>query len=199
MADPVITQCKNDPNSYSNCDQITTTHFHLDIKVDFQQTSLIGTNTLNLTALTNGVNTLVLDYQGLSVSKVEQCNGQGVFAPVTYTTVGGRYGNALVITLSGNLNANDVTSVRVTYATNNEARAMNWLTKEQTATKIMQYLFTQCEPIECRSIAPLQDTPSIKSPYSANVTVVDPYIVKMSAHEYDPVKNADGSTTFRFY
>ncbi len=66
---------------------------------------------------------------------------------------------------------NSVTSVRITYYTTSEARSMNWLTKDQTATKVLQYLFTQCEPIECRSIAPLQDTPSIKAPYSANVTV----------------------------
>jgi leukotriene-A4 hydrolase len=52
------------------------------------------------------------------------------------------------------LKKNDQTQVRVYYYTTNEARAMNWLTKEQTATKVLQYLFTQCEPIECRSVAP---------------------------------------------
>ena len=92
-----------------------------------------------------------------------------------------------------------VTAVKVTYYTTNEARAMNWLTKEQTATKVLQYLFTQCEPIECRSIAPFQDTPSIKSPYSANVTVNAPYVVKMSAHEYDNVTNKDTTITYRFH
>ena len=76
---------------------------------------------------------------------------------------------------------------------------MNWLTKDQTATKVLQYLFTQCEPIECRSIAPLQDTPSIKAPYSANVTVQNPYVVKMSAHEYTNVSNPDNTTTYRFH
>jgi leukotriene-A4 hydrolase len=76
---------------------------------------------------------------------------------------------------------------------------MNWLTKEQTATKVLQYLFTQCEPIECRSIAPLQDTPSIKHPYSANITVKTPYVVKMSAQEYSSVNNNDGTMTFRFH
>jgi leukotriene-A4 hydrolase len=91
--------CKNDPNSYSNCDQITTTHFHLNITVDFNKSSLIGTNTLNLTALADGVTTVVLDYQGMTVSKVEQCNGQGAWAPVTTTSVGGRFGNALIVNL----------------------------------------------------------------------------------------------------
>lgn len=66
---------------------------------------------------------------------------------------------------------------------------MNWLTKEQTATKELQYLFSQCEPIECRSMAPFQDTPSIKSTYSSDVTVQSPYIVKMSANETEPTKN----------
>ena len=76
---------------------------------------------------------------------------------------------------------------------------MNWLTKEQTATGVLQYLFTQCEPIECRSVAPLQDTPSIKSTYTANVTVINPYVIKMSAHEYTPTVNADGTTTYSFF
>ena len=77
---------------------------------------------------------------------------------------------------------------------------MSWLTEEQTATKIMKYMFTQCEPLYCRSVAPFQDTPSIKSTYDANVTVRNPYIVKMSAHEpYPPTNNiADNTTTFHF-
>jgi leukotriene-A4 hydrolase len=102
--------------------------------------------------------------------------------------------------LSIALGPDEVTAVRVTYYTTNEAKAMNWLTTEQTATKVMPYLFTQCEPIECRSLAPLQDTPSIKAPYSANVTVKGSFIVKMSAHEYDPIVNsAKNTTTFRFH
>lgn len=75
---------------------------------------------------------------------------------------------------------------------------MNWLTKEQTATKVLQYLFTQCEPIECRSIAPFQDTPSIKSTYSADVNVKSPYVVKMSANETEQTNNTDGTITYHF-
>lgn len=44
----------------------------------------------------------------------------------------------------------------------------------------------------------MQDTPSIKTTYSANVKVVNPYIVKMSAVETDPTPNTDGTTTFHF-
>lgn len=56
------------------------------------------------------------------------------------------------------------------------------MTPDQTSSKDLPYLFTQCEPTECRSLAPLQDTPYIKSPYYAEVTVVDPVVVYMSAN-----------------
>lgn len=121
------------------------------------------------------------------------------FQPATFTIQPVKYGSALVITLASPLANNAATSVKVTYSTTTEARAMNWLTKDQTATKVLQYLFTQCEPIECRSIAPMQDTPSIKSPYSANITVASPYVVKMSAHEYPLTNNPDSTITYRFH
>ena len=48
-------KCKWDPNSYANCDQLLTTHFHLSLYVDFDQNSLIGSNTINMTAQVDGV------------------------------------------------------------------------------------------------------------------------------------------------
>jgi hypothetical protein len=48
-------KCVWDPNSYTNCDQMLTTHFHLSLYVDFDQNSLIGTNTINLMAKADGV------------------------------------------------------------------------------------------------------------------------------------------------
>ena len=71
--------------------------------------------------------------------------------------------------------------VQIEYSTGANATALNWLTKEQTATKVQPYLFSQCEPIYCRSIAPLQDTPSVKTPYTANITVPKEQKVFMSA------------------
>lgn len=35
----------------------------------------------------------------------------------------------------------------------------------------------------CRSVAPLQDTPAVKSTYSASVTVPKDLVVKMSAND----------------
>jgi leukotriene-A4 hydrolase len=57
------------------------------------------------------------------------------------------------------------------------------MTPEQTACKTMNYLYSQCEDIACRSIAPMQDTPGIKITYDARVTVESKYTVKMSAND----------------
>ena len=60
-----------DPSSYSNCDEIQTEHFQLDIELDFDYSIFIGTITLNMTAVKDNVTQVILDYQGIIVSKVE--------------------------------------------------------------------------------------------------------------------------------
>ena len=44
-------------------------------------------------------------------------------------------------------------------------------------------MFTQCEDINCRSVAPLQDSPSNRITYTANMTAPKDFVVKMSANE----------------
>lgn len=88
-----------DPNSYANCDAVWTTHAHLELKVDFDKSSLIGSNTLNVTITKDNTQQILLDYQGIVIQQVEQCNGQGAFVPATYSSQEGRYGNILIINL----------------------------------------------------------------------------------------------------
>lgn len=72
--------------------------------------------------------------------------------------------------------------IRLTYKTNNMTTAISWMTKEQTIGKKMPYLYTQCEDIACRSVAPMQDTPAIKITYNATVKVKNEFVVHMSAN-----------------
>jgi len=46
----------------------------------------------------------------------------------------------------------------------------------------MPYMYTQCEDIACRSVAPMQDTPANKITYNATVTVKKGFKVHMSAN-----------------
>jgi len=67
--------------------------------------------------------------------------------------------------------------------TTNKALAINWLKPSQTAGKKLPYLFTQCESIACRSVAPMQDTPASKITYEAHINVSSEFVVKVSANE----------------
>jgi len=61
--------------------------------------------------------------------------------------------------------------------------ALSWMNPSQTAGKKLPYLFSQCESINCRSVAPLQDTPASKVTYSARIVARNEFVVKMSANE----------------
>ena len=50
-------------------------------------------------------------------------------------------------------------------------------------------MFTQCEDINCRSVAPLQDTPSNRITYSAQIDALSDFVVKMSANETKAVED----------
>lgn len=79
--------------------------------------------------------------------------------------------------------AGDTISVVVKYTTSPSGQAFSWLTPAQTAGKTLSYMFTQCEDINCRSVAPLQDTPANRITYSADIYVDKAYNVKLSANE----------------
>lgn len=61
-------------------------------------------------------------------------------------------------------------------------------------------MYTKCEPIHCRGILPLQDTPSVKFSYFTAITVNNKYAVNMSAN-YTGEENVEGSTNkiYRFH
>jgi hypothetical protein len=75
-------------------------HFYLNLTVDFNQTSLIGSNTLDLIATADNVNQVILDYQGININNVEQSTDNKVtFQKIPYDLAQGTYGNALIVKL----------------------------------------------------------------------------------------------------
>ena len=71
--------------------------------------------------------------------------------------------------------------VRLRYRTSPEAPALQWLAPEQTAGGRHPFLFSQCQPIHARSLAPLADTARIRLTYEAEVEVEAPLAAVMSA------------------
>lgn len=59
-----------DPTSQSNLDQVKTNHIHLDLTVDFAAKALSGSAELEIEAIADHVNTLVLDTSFIDVKAV---------------------------------------------------------------------------------------------------------------------------------
>ena len=76
----------------------------------------------------------------------------------------------------------DIVVYRMNYTTNENQTAISWLSKEQTYDKTMEYLYSQCEDIACRSLAPMQDTPANKFTWTASVSAPNGYFPAMSGN-----------------
>ncbi|OCH94213.1 metalloprotease [Obba rivulosa] len=174
-----------DQATQANYDEIASEHVDFDWTVDYAQQIVHGSATHTLVARKDGVREVVLDTNALEIEKVAV---EG--SPVAFV-LGPRHevmGSALRIGLPPSLKAGSKVSVTVHYRTTKDCVALQWLEKEQTQGKAFPFLFSQCQPIYARCIAPLQDSAAVKITYSAKVHSVLPAL--MSARRVSPP--ADG-------
>lgn len=86
MRDDPIKPSTWDESSYANVEAIHTKDFDLNIFVDFDKSTISGTNTLTLRAVEDQVGEVILDYQGMVITKVEAQDEDGTFKTTTYET-----------------------------------------------------------------------------------------------------------------
>jgi leukotriene-A4 hydrolase len=107
----------------------------------------------------------------------------GTALKMTIDTVNPIIGDALTIHFNEVQKAGTFVSVRIWYTTQPSAQAFSWMEPSQTAGGVLPYVYTQCEDINCRTVAPLQDTPSNRVTYSARVITSGTLVAKMSANQ----------------
>jgi leukotriene-A4 hydrolase len=189
-----------DPSSFANVADVRVAHLHLQLNADFNAHTLSGQAELTLEGLSDaGVTRVVLDTKRLSIASICDAEGQ----PVTYAYADAAeddvFGRALNIDLAQSLSKGVQTKIVVTYSTSAEASAIQWLPPAQTSGKVHPYLFTQCQAIHCRSLAPVQDSPHNKFTYTAQLTVPAPLVALMSAHRQPELTQLNGdSITYHF-
>ncbi|KAH7334057.1 leukotriene-A4 hydrolase [Rhizoctonia solani] len=170
-----------DPTTQSNYTEITTKHVHFDWVIDWNQRVISGSATHDLIANQDNINQVVFDTSYLEITSAEVA---GVAVKYDLKQRHPVMGSALVVLLPSSVQKGDQTVLRISYKTTTQCTAVGWLDKEQTYGKKFAYLFSQCQPIHARSLAPLQDTSSVKITYSANVMSILP--VLMSALRLSP-------------
>ncbi|KAF5382881.1 hypothetical protein D9757_007329 [Collybiopsis confluens] len=169
----------SDPTSQANYEAISTKHISFKWKIDFTDHKIVGSATHDLKVLKDQVSEVIFDTANLEIESVEVAGHSYEVKPHDPVM-----GSALHISLPSGLQSGSSIQATIKYQTTKDCRALQWLTKEQTQGKSFSYLFSQCQPIYARDMAPVQDSPSVKITYSAEVTSVLPAL--MSAIRQSP-------------
>lgn len=187
---PILTSADaSDPWTFAQPQVARVTHVALDLALDFAAKTVGGSAALDIEAAP-GADTVVLDSQGLTVSKVTDVLGN----PLPFTlgeTVEGK-GAPLTIVFG---KARKV----IVHYTAPHAEALQWLAPEQTAGGQHPYLLSQGQPTLNRTWIPTQDSPGIRQTWEARITAPEPLTVVMSGLKIgEPEDTGDGRRAFRF-
>ncbi|KAI0960825.1 hypothetical protein AcV7_000102 [Taiwanofungus camphoratus] len=170
-----------DPATQSNYDNVYSEHIHFDWTVDYAQRIISGSVTHALRVRQDHTDHVIFDTLALSV---EKASVDQRLVPFELGPSHKVMGSALRVPFQFSARAGALVNVTVYYKTTEDCMALQWLEKEQTQGRSFPYLFSQCQQIYARSLAPLQDTSSVKITYTASVTSVLP--VLMSAIRVSP-------------
>ena len=187
-----------DNSTYANAYQIHTTHFHLDWEIDFTTEKIDGSVTHDLEVLEDCdfvyFDNWILDVKSVqllppgSAEAMRDAGMEGsnnkVGEALTWSidVVNPIIGDAMTVNFPTKQKAGTTVSVQIFYTTRTEAQAFSWMQPSQTAGGVLPYMYTQCEDINCRTVAPLQDTPANRVTYSAVVVTQNDLTPYMSAN-----------------
>lgn len=176
-------------HSYSNIDEINTTHLHLNFDIDFDNKKIKGVarHKMNNT----GVEVAIFDVQGLDIQKVTL--GEDKEVETTYKI--GKEDKLLGAPLKVDIEQN-TSMINIYYETTEESQALDWLDPALTGSKKHPFLYTQGQAILTRTWIPTQDTPENRITYSADVKVPSELLALMSANN-PTEKNESGEYSFK--
>lgn len=188
--DQSIQEEKADPHSYSNIDEIHTTHLNLELDVNFENKTIYGVARHTMENLKDA-DTAVFDIKALDIKKVTLGDKDEIATDFVIGKEDPLKGQPLYVKLKPGTK-----QVNIYYQTTEETEAIDWLPKELTSGKKYPYMYTQGQAILTRSWIPIQDTPKNRITYSATVKVPSGLLAIMSANN-PKEKNKEGVYTFK--
>lgn len=176
-----------DMHSHSNVNEVKTTHLHLNLDVNFEEKTLKGYAEHKIENLSSAKK-MIFDTKQLIIDKVVLNDTE----EANYIKLPGdeMLGEALEVDIN-----EDTKKVTIYYTTEPSSEALQWLNPQQTAGKKLPFLFTQGEAVLTRSWIPLQDTPSNRITYSADIKTPVNLMAVMSATN-PTEKSEDGNYHF---
>ena len=194
----------DDVNTYSNFQEIIQREVNLDVSIDFENKSMFGTIKTKYEILNTSLENIILDLHGPDVSSISLINFELEKIDLDYYIYDKNedkdaLGTPLVINILSLKNKNNKEYeniikkkeiiISIEFKTNEKCNGIQYLTKEQTRSKSHPFMFTQCEAILCRTLFPIQDTPSVKSIYKVKTSISPPLTFLfggiLKSHYYD--------------
>jgi aminopeptidase N len=176
-----------DAHSYANLSEISTKHLHLELDVNFDNQTIYGIARHEMK--NNGADTAIFDINGLMIQKVtigEKGSEEEADMFIDKMDKDSILGQALMVPIK-----EDTKFVNIYYQTTERSDALDWLDTNLTSSKTKPFLYTQGQAILTRTWIPIQDSPSNRITYSAEVKVPADLMAVMSAH--NPTKrNKEG-------
>ena len=178
-----------DEHTYANLKDVVSTHLHLDLDIDFADKQLEGFVEHTLDWRNASARTLVLDTRDLEIDKVmyQGKNSQWHKADFTLAQRNGVKGAKLSIRFK-----EQAKKARIYYNSLPQASGLQWLTPVQTASKTHPFMYSQSQAIHARSWIPVQDTPAMRTTYTARIQTPKDVRAVMSADNSEAfVKDGD--------
>ena len=186
-----VLQNVDDKSSYSNFKEIVQKEVDIDVSLDFEKKQMLGTMEVKYEILSSIIPKIILDLKGPQIVSIEYVvkndkNENTKLINLSYeidseNQFKDSLGTPLIISLE-NVEKNDENEYKklsqskilfllIKFITTETCTGIQFLTKEQTYTKKYPFMFTQCEAIQCRTLFPVQDSPSVKSTYKVKTSV----------------------------
>ena len=180
-----------DDHSYANLNTIKTIHLELELDVNFQNKTIYGVARHEM--VNNNASVAIFDTRNLLIQKVTTGNkdheqeADFVIGEMDKDSI---LGQPLKVTVDPK-----TTQVNIYYQTTKGSEALDWLDTLSTSSKTKPFLYTQGQAILTRTWIPLQDSPSNRFTYNAEVRVPKDLLALMSA-ENPKEKNELGIYNF---
>jgi aminopeptidase N len=182
------TSTKADVHSYANLTEIATKHLHLELDVNFENRTIYGVARHEM--INKGADTAIFDINGLMIQKVtigQKGSEEEADMFIDKMDKDSVLGQALMVPIK-----KDTRFVNIYYQTTERSDALDWLDTNLTSSKTKPFLYTQGQAILTRTWIPLQDSPSNRITYSADVKVPSDLLAVMSAKN-PTQKNKEGT------
>jgi len=201
-----------DNSTYANIDYAVATHMHLDwenitfFNGEANATQIFGSVSTDFDIIQD-TDVIVVDAWNLNITSATQ----GIGLAKTATEQGKRYKDvhgdnnvlrqlsgvlwhdetspnstysAYIIKLPFTYPAGSVVTITIVYSTESDAEAIGWLNPGQAGEsgQNCNYVYSQSEDVNGRSMIPMQDTPAIRVTYGSCIVVETGYNVFMSAN-----------------